>query len=236
MSAEEKKEPLIPVSTFDKPADEQAKLSASLACRATPEHNLSELSSLIKYYENSIDNGEQIIQLENGRIKANGYPDKNIILQAQRQVFLARREIQELFAFYKELGGAATEAAAVTGIPDPCAHIDSEIIPIINQKYTLQLKHKPEFSLAQMDPGSCQHPEFPRISIINEESGTVRVGFLIGVNGDILYSTVIKSSGYKPLDLLTLESLDKCKFKPGAFNGSAIESWAKTDYVFKIMP
>jgi len=235
-TVEEKNAPNPPISTIDKSNDDQAKLSASLACRATQEHNLSDLSSLIKYYQNSIYNGQQIIELENGRVKATGYPNKNVILQAQRQIYLALQQNQELFNMYKDWGGVATEPAAVTEIPDPCASIDSEIIPIINQKYKLQLTQKPAFSLSLMDPNSCQHPEFPRISIVNEESGTVRVGFLIGINGDILYSTVIKSSGYKPLDLLTLESLDKCKFKPGTFNGSAIESWAKTDYVFKIVP
>lgn len=85
-----------------------------------------------------------------------------------------------------------------------------------------------------MDSKSCEPPKYPKAALMNEETGTVAMGFLVAVDGKVVESKVEKSSGSKSLDKAALSALSQCKFKPGNKDGKADQLWAKVDFVWKL--
>lgn len=85
-----------------------------------------------------------------------------------------------------------------------------------------------------LDSKSCDPPRYPKAALINEETGTVVMGFLIGTDGKVADSKVEKSSGSKSLDRAALSALSLCKFKPGTKDGKVDAVWAKLDFVWKL--
>ncbi len=85
-----------------------------------------------------------------------------------------------------------------------------------------------------MDSKSCDPPKYPKAALMNEETGTVSMGFLVGVDGKVVESKVEKSSGSKSLDKAALTALALCKFKPGTKDGKPEQLWAKVDFVWKL--
>lgn len=93
---------------------------------------------------------------------------------------------------------------------------------------------KPVHIPAVVDSSKCEKPEYPRNSLRNEETGTVYLAFLIGVDGRVIDSRIEKSSGFKDLDKAAKNGLSLCKFKPGTTDGKPEQSWAKMEYVWKL--
>ncbi|MFZ6767935.1 energy transducer TonB [Undibacterium sp. Di26W] len=85
-----------------------------------------------------------------------------------------------------------------------------------------------------MDGKSCEPPKYPKAALMNEETGTVTMGFLISTDGKVVESKVEKSSGSKSLDKAALGALSQCKFKPGSKDGKPDQLWAKVDFVWKL--
>lgn len=85
-----------------------------------------------------------------------------------------------------------------------------------------------------MDAKSCESPKYPKAALMNEETGTVTMGFLISPDGKVVESKVEKSSGSKSLDKAALSALSLCKFKPGTKDGKPDQLWAKVDFVWKL--
>lgn len=85
-----------------------------------------------------------------------------------------------------------------------------------------------------IDSKSCDPPKYPKAALMNEETGTVSMGFLVGVDGKVVDSKVEKSSGSKSLDKAALSALSLCKFKPGTKDGKPDQLWAKVDFVWKL--
>ncbi|MFZ6720107.1 energy transducer TonB [Undibacterium sp. Ji49W] len=85
-----------------------------------------------------------------------------------------------------------------------------------------------------MDSKSCEPPKYPKAALMNEETGTVTMGFLISTDGKVVESKVDKSSGSKSLDKAALGALSQCKFKPGTKDGKPDQLWAKVDFVWKL--
>jgi len=85
-----------------------------------------------------------------------------------------------------------------------------------------------------MDSKSCEPPKYPKAALMNEETGTVTMGFLVGTDGKVVESKVEKSSGSKSLDKAALSALSQCKFKPGTRDGKPEQLWAKVDFVWKL--
>jgi protein TonB len=85
-----------------------------------------------------------------------------------------------------------------------------------------------------VDSKSCDAPKYPKAALMNEETGTVGMGFLISVDGKVVESKVEKSSGSKSLDKAALSALSQCKFKPGTKDGKPEQAWAKIDFVWKL--
>ena len=87
---------------------------------------------------------------------------------------------------------------------------------------------------AVVDARNCDKPEYPRKSLRNEETGTVTLQFLIGLDGRVVESRIDKSSGFKDLDNAARAGLSLCKFKPGTVDGKPQQSWTKMQYVWKL--
>jgi periplasmic protein TonB len=85
-----------------------------------------------------------------------------------------------------------------------------------------------------MDAKSCEPPKYPKAALMNEETGTVTLGFLVAADGKVVESKVEKSSGSKSLDKAALSALSLCKFKPGSKDGKPDQLWAKVDFVWKL--
>lgn len=84
-----------------------------------------------------------------------------------------------------------------------------------------------------IDNKSCEQPKYPKASLLNEETGTVSLNFLIGTDGKVIDSKVENSSGSKSLDKAALQALSLCKFKPGTKDGKVEQMWVKMDFVWK---
>ncbi len=87
---------------------------------------------------------------------------------------------------------------------------------------------------AVADFSTCANPEYPKGSLRNEETGTVTLSYLIGVDGGVKESKVVKSSGSRDLDKAALTSIGKCRFKPGMTDGVPKEAWMQMQYVWTL--
>ena len=81
---------------------------------------------------------------------------------------------------------------------------------------------------------SCQKPEYPAISRRNEETGTVLLEFLIEVDGKVVNSKVVQSSGHARLDEAARQALSLCNFKPGTVDGKPERSTAHIRYTWTL--
>ncbi|MBV8667447.1 MAG: TonB family protein [Burkholderiaceae bacterium] len=83
------------------------------------------------------------------------------------------------------------------------------------------------------DLNACK-PEYPRASMLAEETGLVTLQFVIGADGQIVSVTVLKSSGFKNLDKATINGLSRCKFKPGYKDGKPVQSTMTAQWNWKL--
>jgi protein TonB len=87
---------------------------------------------------------------------------------------------------------------------------------------------------AVADFNTCAKPEFPKASLRNEETGTVTVSFLIGVDGRVVDSKITKSSGFRDLDKAAQQAIGKCRFKPAMVDGKPEQAWQPVQYVWTL--
>jgi protein TonB len=80
---------------------------------------------------------------------------------------------------------------------------------------------------------SCK-PEYPRSSLLNEETGTVRVRFEIGADSKLVAASVLHSSGHTLLDRAAVNALSHCQFKAAQQDGVPVSSSLVTEYVWKL--
>lgn len=92
----------------------------------------------------------------------------------------------------------------------------------------------PAKTAAVINAKSCDKPEYPAASLRAEESGTVRLMFLIGPDGKVIESKVDRSSGSRRLDEAARKALALCHFKPGTVDGKPVQSWEKLEYEWKL--
>jgi periplasmic protein TonB len=85
-----------------------------------------------------------------------------------------------------------------------------------------------------VDARTCDKPPYPAASLRANETGTVRLNFLIDVNGRVLETKVERSSGSRRLDEAARAGLALCKFKPATVDGKPERTWSQIDYVWKI--
>ncbi|TFW30062.1 energy transducer TonB [Massilia horti] len=87
---------------------------------------------------------------------------------------------------------------------------------------------------AVADFSTCAKPEWPKSSLRNEETGTVTLQFLIGVDGRVVDSKVLKSSGFRDLDKAAQVGIGKCRFKPTMVDGKPEQAWMQMQYVWSL--
>jgi protein TonB len=87
---------------------------------------------------------------------------------------------------------------------------------------------------AVADFSTCAKPEWPKASLRNEETGTVTLAFLIGTDGRVADSKIVKSSGFRDLDKAAVVGITKCRFKPGMNDGKPEQAWMQMQYVWTL--
>ena len=87
---------------------------------------------------------------------------------------------------------------------------------------------------ASADFNTCAKPEWPKASLRNEETGTVTLSFLIGEDGRVADSKILKSSGFRDLDKAAVTGISKCRFKPGMNDGKPEKAWMSMQYVWTL--
>ena len=68
---------------------------------------------------------------------------------------------------------------------------------------------------AVADFNTCAKPEWPKASLRNEETGTVTLSFLIGVDGRVADSKIVKSSGFRDLDKAAVAGIRQVPLQAG---------------------
>ena len=87
---------------------------------------------------------------------------------------------------------------------------------------------------AVADFSTCEKPAYPKASQRNEETGTVTLSFLVGTDGRVIDSKVVKSSGFRDLDKAAVNGISKCVMKPGSVDGKPEQSWMQMQYVWTL--
>jgi len=85
-----------------------------------------------------------------------------------------------------------------------------------------------------IDFGTCARPEYPKSSLRAEETGRTTLQFIIDVDGTVLSSAVVESSGHDALDEAALSALVRCRFTPGRVAGVATKATSKVQYVWTL--
>src|SRR5258708_4740343 len=80
----------------------------------------------------------------------------------------------------------------------------------------------------------AEKPSCPPAALRANETGIVRLSFLIEMDGRVLDSKVERSSGFRRLDEAARAGLSLCKFRPATINGKPERSWGRIEYVWKL--
>lgn len=84
-----------------------------------------------------------------------------------------------------------------------------------------------------IDTSSCSRPVYPEEDARQKHTGTVTMNFLIGTDGRVVESKVLKSSGHRSLDEAALSALVMCRFKPPVTpEGQPVKAWTAVQYVW----
>lgn len=87
---------------------------------------------------------------------------------------------------------------------------------------------------ASLTWSQCEYPKYPRESLRYEQTGDVKMAFLIDVEGNVVEKKVSVSSGFALLDEAALKAIGACKFSPGLKDGTPEESWTEVLYRWTI--
>jgi protein TonB len=87
----------------------------------------------------------------------------------------------------------------------------------------------------QLVPASrCAKPAYPIDALRAEAAGVVTMRFLIGADGAVLDTKLVKSSGNASLDQAAIDALSKCRFKPTTVDGKLVEHWQEVKYTWTL--
>lgn len=78
--------------------------------------------------------------------------------------------------------------------------------------------------LTQARPQSSQRPKYPNPAIIRNQQGKVIVRLLVDRNGKVQTTELLKTSGYRMLDMSVLRFVEQEQFVAATQNGKAIDS------------
>jgi protein TonB len=80
----------------------------------------------------------------------------------------------------------------------------------------------------------CTKPAYPMDALRAEAAGVVTMRFLIGADGAVQETKLVKSSGHASLDKAAIDALSKCRFKPAAVDGKLVEHWQEVKYTWSL--
>jgi TonB family protein len=80
---------------------------------------------------------------------------------------------------------------------------------------------------------TCSRPAYPEQEAKQNHQGMVTLRFLVGSDGKVKESQVMKSSGYPVLDDAALVAISKCSFNPPVANGKSVDAWIPVQYDWK---
>ena len=81
---------------------------------------------------------------------------------------------------------------------------------------------------------ACAKPEYPSRAIRAGWEGLVDLEFLIGADGRVVESNIVKSSGHDLLDSAARDALSLCRFVPGTVDGKPERSSAHIRYNWRL--
>lgn len=142
--------------------------------------------------------------------------------------------LDALFPYYQSLGGPEDEPDKVSALVDPCIIQQDELRNSIDRQISIQKRAKPRFVAPTINFGTCVKPDYPRVSLRNEEQGTIRVAYLIEADGSLSSGMYWKSSGSPFLDRTAFDALKSCRFSSATFDGKSVRSWTFVDYVWTL--
>jgi len=118
-------------------------------------------------------------------------------------------------------------------IPPPEVQVQVPVMaPTITAVTNVKPPAEPVRTEAIRDPDCV--PEYPPGARRANETGTVRLSYLIDVDGKVLESKIEQSSGYRRLDEAAKTALALCKFTPATIDGRPVRSRKRVNYVWKL--
>jgi periplasmic protein TonB len=80
---------------------------------------------------------------------------------------------------------------------------------------------------------NCSVPDYPATWIDDGLEGTVRLALLVGADGSVKDTKVVRSSGYRELDKASARAGANCKFEAKA-KGSNAPGWTTVQYLWVV--
>ncbi|MET0267830.1 MAG: M56 family metallopeptidase [Duganella sp.] len=165
-----------------------------------------------------------------------------------RRLALALSELERLQFSHHQLAMAANGGNLMERIkhlmrPAPQALNWKAAIPMLGlalacvsiyAEATAADQHTTEDRAAVVNFAGCSKPEWPAGAVAAQRTGKVTLKFLVGANGEVKDSGVVKSSGHADLDQAARTGIEKCSFKPGIKDGKPVEAWLMVQYVWTL--
>jgi protein TonB len=86
----------------------------------------------------------------------------------------------------------------------------------------------------QVPDQNCAPPVYPQEALQARMSGVSMMAFLVGSDGTVRESRLLKSSGYAILDHAAEAALRLCRFKPTLKNGHTVAAWQPVQYAWSL--
>ena len=119
--------------------------------------------------------------------------------------------------------------------PEVQVHVPVVMAPAITAVTSARPPEEvPVRTAAVVDAKTCDKPAYPAAALRANETGIVRLSFLIDVDGKVLDSKVERSSGSRRLDEAARAGLSLCKFRPATLSGRPERTWGRIEYVWKL--
>jgi protein TonB len=88
--------------------------------------------------------------------------------------------------------------------------------------------------MAVVDFNSCAKPMYPQDDLKASHQGTVTLAFLVGADGVVSDSKIVKSSGFIPMDEAARAAIVKCHFSPALAGDKPVAHWTRVQYVWTL--
>ena len=86
----------------------------------------------------------------------------------------------------------------------------------------------------QVPDQHCAPPVYPQEALQARMSGVSMMAFLVGSDGTVRESRLLKSSGHAILDQAAEAALRLCRFKPALKNGHTVAAWQPVQYAWSL--